>query len=172
MLGRTPLLCTVLFTLFHHNIESFRMNWIIQFDLEKFSNNLVSSISIFKSFGTIWFVPLRSWKVLEQIGPFRFDSEKFLRFLVRFIFEPMPFWNTQGCFLFAPESFGINFFDHLRSWRFWNNWVRFSFDPKDFGLNFLDPLWSWIFWIKRDRFIIVLKSVVISFFDPFRSWWF
>ena len=159
-------------------------------------NILIHSTSIIKNFGTICFVPLRSWKVFKQFGLFHFDPDKFIRFLVCFILDPRIFWNMQTCFLFALESFGINFFDPLRSWRFWNHLIRFFFDlwifgtnffdplrswrfrnmsvcfffdPKCFEINFFDPLWSWRFQNKMVRFFFAPKSFGIHFFDPLRS---
>jgi len=139
---------TVLITLFHLNIETF---W----------NNLDLFTIILKSFGTFWFVPLRSWKVLvgaiwfvphwswkvlEQFGLFPFDLEKFWSDLVRstLILKSIEsIWSVPLRFWKVCKVFGL--------------FYLWSSDILEYESSFY--LHSQILWNKLFRSFSILKSL-------------
>ncbi len=115
------------------------------------------------SFRTLfWFLPLPSWKVLEQIGLFPFCPEKYLNNLVcscmslksfgiptvcsssflkslehlcLFLFAPEKFWNTSVCSYLFLRSFGMPLFAPLCCWRSLELSSFILFNLEDFGIS-------------------------------------
>ena len=138
----------------------------LYFDLEKLWNNLVRSTSIFKSFGTIWFIPLQYWKFLEQFGPLHFDPEILFMLVCLFYLRSTDILEYSSSFSLRYRKFGNKLFRLSSILKIFGIIVfvfssiqkalvrTFSilFDLEDFGIRgfvfFFDPqkVWNKLFW--------------------------